>query len=188
MNCKEESSFLKEISKELLLFWRAFCGRRACPSDQRLRLIGLLVATTMLTAAGPPNYQSAARSLDDIILRQYAYLDKLPGGTLPHSQVLDAEREAAVDRNTLLRYAEDRLASLADHHAITGSAFANSWAIVPTYADLWVKKTASTRSTPCAPKAPPPQPASAAAIAWSASAVFKQLMPLRIIGIYSGWM
>ena len=52
--------------------------------------------------------------------------------------MLAAEREGVSDRTTLLRYAEDRLASLADHHAITGNAFADSWAIIPSYADLWV--------------------------------------------------
>jgi PDZ domain-containing protein len=44
------------------------------------------------------------------------------------------------DRDSLLHYAEDRIASLADHHAITGSSFKDSWAIVPTYADLWVER------------------------------------------------
>jgi carboxyl-terminal processing protease len=76
--------------------------------------------------------------LDHVILEEYAYLDKLPEGFLPESETLSAERAAAKDRTGLLRYAEDRLASLADHHAITGSSFADSWALVPTYADLWV--------------------------------------------------
>jgi carboxyl-terminal processing protease len=44
------------------------------------------------------------------------------------------------DRDSLLHYAEDRIASLADHHAITGSSFKDSWAIIPTYADIWVER------------------------------------------------
>jgi carboxyl-terminal processing protease len=76
--------------------------------------------------------------LDGVIREKYAYLDKLPGGIVPDSKVLDAERDGVADRNSLLHYAEARLASLADHHAITGSSFADSWAVVPTYADLWV--------------------------------------------------
>ena len=98
----------------------------------------LLAAFTSLAIAGVPDYQSAARGLDELIGEKYAYLDKLPGGALPRSTVLDAERRAVADRAGLLRYAEDRMASLADHHAITGSSFAYSWAVVPTFADLWI--------------------------------------------------
>ena len=76
--------------------------------------------------------------MDKIIEDKYAYLDKLPGGALPPSGVLDVERDSVVDRASLLRYAEDRLASLADHHAITGSSFSDSWAVVPSFADLWI--------------------------------------------------
>lgn len=101
--------------------------------------IGLLAAAfAMLGAAGAPDYQGAARSLDDVIREKYAYMEKLPGGVLPESETLSAKRAGATDRKSLLRYAEDRLASLADHHAITGSSFADSWAVIPTYADLWV--------------------------------------------------
>ena len=105
----------------------------------RIRLIAVLgAAFTSIGAADMPDYRGAALSLDDLIRDKYAYLDKLPGGVLPESKALSAERAAATDRKSLLRYAEDRMASLADHHAITGSSFADSWAVVPTYADLWV--------------------------------------------------
>lgn len=93
-------------------------------------------------ASNAPNYQAAARELDAAVERNYAYLDKLPGGTLPQSSILSAARDAASDEQSLLRYAEDRIASLADHHAITGSSFANSWAVIPTYADLWIVERA----------------------------------------------
>lgn len=90
--------------------------------------------------AGDERYVEAAEQLNSTIAENYAYLDQLPDGVLPKSDVLTAEREAVHDDRTLLAYAEKRLASLADHHAITGSSFRDSWAIVPTYTDLWVVK------------------------------------------------
>ncbi|MFM8542034.1 MAG: hypothetical protein ACKOAM_02080 [Chakrabartia sp.] len=92
----------------------------------------------MSAAANTPDYPASAIALDATIEDQYAYLDKLPGGTLPQSATLNAQRAAVHDENTLLRYAENRMISLADHHAITCSSFNDSWAVVPTYADLWV--------------------------------------------------
>ena len=104
-----------------------------------LKLTGVVaISLPLLGATSPPDYRAAARSIDQTITDKYAYLDKLPGGTVPRSRVLDTERDSVVDRASLLRYAEDRLASLADHHAITGSSFSNSWAIVPSFADLWI--------------------------------------------------
>lgn len=90
--------------------------------------------------AGDNRYAEAAEQLDATIAENYAYLDELPNGELPKSDVLTAERKAVHDDRTLLVYAEKRLASLADHHAITGSSFRDSWAVVPTYTDLWVVK------------------------------------------------
>ena len=83
-------------------------------------------------------YLQASRSLDNIILEKYAYLDKLPDGILPHSELLNVEREEVRDRRSLLKYAENRLTSLADHHAIVGNSLSDSWAVVPTCADLWI--------------------------------------------------
>lgn len=85
-----------------------------------------------------PDFSAAARAMDATIEREYAYSEKLPGGALPRSAHLDAERAAVHDETSLLHYAEDRMISLADHHAITGSSFKDSWAVVPTYADVWV--------------------------------------------------
>jgi C-terminal processing protease CtpA/Prc len=99
-----------------------------------------LIWLSLAASAEGPNYGAAARSLDETIATQYAYSEKLPGGLLPQSSKLDAERVAVHDGSSLLRYAENRIASLADHHAITGSSFKNSWAVVPTYADLWIVK------------------------------------------------
>lgn len=92
----------------------------------------------ILGAATTPDFAAVAREIDATIARKYAYPDKLPRGVLPRSAQLDAERAAVHDEAFLLHYAEDRLLSLADHHAITGSSFKDSWAVLPTYADLWI--------------------------------------------------
>ena len=91
-----------------------------------------------LSAATAPDFAAAARAIDAAIARDYAYPEKLPGGELPRSAALATERAAVHDETSLLHYAEDRMMSLADHHAITGSSFKDSWAVVPTYADLWI--------------------------------------------------
>lgn len=102
------------------------------------RVFLIAAAATLCSATVENEYLLAARDLDAKITSNYAYLDKLPGGQVPQSEVLTAEREAVYDERTLLAYAEKRLISLADHHAITGSSFRDSWAVVPTYADIWV--------------------------------------------------
>ncbi|MFT4047900.1 MAG: hypothetical protein QM661_14575 [Solimonas sp.] len=93
-------------------------------------------------AAAPPrpavDYAGDAAALDRLIVDNYAYEDHWPDGALPDSDVLARERAAVHDDDSLLHYAEDRITSLADHHAITGSSFKDSWALVPSYADLWV--------------------------------------------------
>lgn len=101
-----------------------------------IRLAPLL----LLVGVAEPSvdYAGDARALDAIVAANYAYLDRLPGGVLPDPPALAAERAAVHDRDSLLHYAEHRIASLADHHAITGASFKDSWAVVPTYADLWI--------------------------------------------------
>ena len=105
----------------------------------------MLLAWVIAAAAAaqqPPtvDYAADARELDRIIVQNYAYEDHWPGGALPDSPLLAGERAAVHDKAGLLHYAEHRMASLADHHAITGSSFKDSWAVVPTYADLWIER------------------------------------------------
>jgi hypothetical protein len=101
----------------------------------------VFAAAAPLGAAGPPlNYAADAAALDKVIVDNYAYEDHWPGGKLPESAKLASERAAVHDKDSLLHYAEDRIASLADHHAITGSSFKDSWAVVPTYSDLWIER------------------------------------------------
>jgi hypothetical protein len=99
----------------------------------------MLLAFALAAAQAPAvDYAGDAKALDKIVLENYAYEDHWPGGARPDSPALAGERAAVHDHDSLLHYAEDRIASLADHHAITGSSFKDSWAIIPTYADLWV--------------------------------------------------
>ena len=103
-------------------------------------LAWVLAAAAAAQQAPAPDYAADAKALDRIIVENYAYEDHWPGGVLPDSPVLAAERAAVHDKASLLHYAEHRIAALADHHAITGSSFKDSWAVVPTYADLWVER------------------------------------------------
>lgn len=103
-----------------------------------MRIAVPLAALLLIGAVAPPDYAADAVALDRLIVENYAYADRLPGGVPPDSATLAAERAAVHDRASLLHYAEDRLSTLADHHASTGSSFPDSWALVPSYADLWV--------------------------------------------------
>ena len=101
------------------------------------------VASAPSEAASPSNpYQQDALSLDGLINDNYAYLDRFADGRIPMSEQLRQEAGAVEDADDLLRYAERALHVLADHHASTGRAFADSWALVPTYSDLWIERDA----------------------------------------------
>lgn len=109
----------------------------------------LLILAALLPFAGsvhaqslelpPEAWRADALSIEGLINSQYAYLDRFPGGVMPMSDVLRTEAAAVHDRSSLLRYAEHALTALSDHHAITGSSFSDSWAVTPSYADLWVE-------------------------------------------------
>ncbi len=111
-------------------------------------LAGLALAASLPLAAqiSPDTTESPsaealradARSIETLIGDHYAYLDRFEGGRLPVSTRLRAEAEAVSDKRSLLRHAERMLLLLADHHAITGSSTRESWAVVPTFADLWI--------------------------------------------------
>ena len=84
-------------------------------------------------------FREDALSIEGLINSQYAYLDRFPNGAMPMSDAMRAEAGAVSDRRTLLRYAERAVFALADHHAITGGSFADSWGLVPSYSDLWIE-------------------------------------------------
>jgi carboxyl-terminal processing protease len=85
-------------------------------------------------------WRDAAQALPALIDRAYAYPERLPGGTFRLTPRLAARAGEVESRADLIRFAEDSLALLADHHAITGSANPDSWAIVPSFADLWIER------------------------------------------------
>ncbi|MEA3061360.1 MAG: hypothetical protein QOJ94_1141 [Sphingomonadales bacterium] len=108
-----------------------------------MRLLPILLFLAAAAPAAEPtaeDYRADARSIAPLIQETYAYLDRFPGGMAPSSPKLKAEAEQVRDRRSLLLYAERALLALADHHAITGASTAHDWAIVPTYADLWIER------------------------------------------------
>ena len=106
------------------------------------RVICLLLLMICSPAAANEleRFREDARSIEKLIDDNYAYKERLPGGQIPLSPTLRAEAEQVHDKRSLLRYAERVLFTLADHHAITGASLPNSWAVVPSYSDLWIEK------------------------------------------------
>jgi carboxyl-terminal processing protease len=103
----------------------------------------LLPAFALIAGAAdvpPADYAADARSIEKLVNDDYAYLDRFPGGRMPMTAKLRAEAAVVSDAKQLIRYSERALTLLADHHAITGSSLPDSWAVFPTYADLWVER------------------------------------------------
>lgn len=108
-------------------------------------LIFLLVVCAAPLAAQTPtaeDYRADASAIEPLVNRVYAYAERLPGGTYRLTDRLRAEAGRVEDRRSLLHFAERALLLLADHHAITGASFADSWGLVPSYADLWIEQCA----------------------------------------------
>ena len=108
----------------------------------RMAAYALLVIAPLLIGAGEspaPDYAADAQSIERLVNEDYAYLERFENGRVPLSDKLRAEAEQVDSRDELVRYAERALAVLADHHAITGSSLADSWALVPSYSDLWIE-------------------------------------------------
>ncbi|APE27386.1 S41 family peptidase [Aurantiacibacter gangjinensis] len=97
--------------------------------------------TAAVTRSG--EYAQAALAFPALVNAQYAYLEQLPGGTFTLTPALEVEARAVQSENDLLRFLERALMLLADHHAHTGASFADSYALVPSYADLWVENRAN---------------------------------------------
>ncbi|MBO9517568.1 MAG: hypothetical protein J7493_05835 [Porphyrobacter sp.] len=108
------------------------------------RLFALAVLAPLLLGANEPptpeDYQSDAHSIEALINANYAYLDRFDDSRMPMSDRLRAEAEAVGSRAALIRYAERVLSALADHHATTGNSLDDSWALVPSYSDLWIER------------------------------------------------
>ncbi|GAA4643397.1 hypothetical protein GCM10023115_13570 [Pontixanthobacter gangjinensis] len=52
---------------------------------------------------------------------------------------LQAEAEAVTNRRELLVFTERALFLLSDHHAITGSSLNDSYAVIPSFSDMWIE-------------------------------------------------
>ncbi|HEV7660924.1 MAG TPA: hypothetical protein VGO55_13880 [Allosphingosinicella sp.] len=105
-----------------------------------LLLLSFLLAVP--AAAQEPSaahYREDAQSIEGLIERVYAYPERLPGGRYALTARLREEAERVSDGRSLLRFAERALLLLADHHAITGSSFADSYALVPSGTGLWIE-------------------------------------------------
>jgi len=109
----------------------------------RFLLLLLLLAAAPLRAQAPSaaDYRADAQSIERLIADAYAYRERFPGGAVPMSERLRREADVVSDRRSLLRYAERALIALADHHAITGASFPESWAVVPSFSDLWIERS-----------------------------------------------
>jgi hypothetical protein len=92
------------------------------------------------TAQTENKWRDDALSIPGIINQNYAYLERLPGGQFVFTPEMQAAADAVTDEESLLRFAERALLLLADHHAITGSSFRDSWALVPAYSMLWIER------------------------------------------------
>ncbi|MGZ3196287.1 MAG: S41 family peptidase [Croceibacterium sp.] len=104
-----------------------------------LALLVTTAATAQQPNLTPADYRADALSLEPLVNDRYAYLDRL-GGKFALTPALQHEAEAVHDDKSLLKFLERGVALLADHHAITGSSFGDSWAIVPSYSDMWVEE------------------------------------------------
>lgn len=98
----------------------------------------LTVASSVAFAAEPAGLREDAGSLERLVNHEYAYLDRLPGGRFTLTPKLRAEAEAVRTKPELVRFAERALTLLADHHAITGASLNDSWAVFPSYGDMWI--------------------------------------------------
>ena len=104
-------------------------------------LLLLLAGPAAAQTGTAAQYREDAESIEGLINRVYAYPERLPGGRFALTARLREEAARVSDARSLLRFAERALMLLADHHAITGSSLADSYALVPSFADLWIEQS-----------------------------------------------
>lgn len=98
------------------------------------------LAATPAIAAEPDEFREDAQLLERLVDYQYAYLERLPNGDFELTAKLKAEAAEVKTRRELIRFAERALTLLADHHTITGASLSDSWAVFPSYGDLWIEQ------------------------------------------------
>jgi C-terminal processing protease CtpA/Prc len=107
---------------------------------RRLLLVLCAVLVGAAAPAVPVDYAADARSIEALVNANYAYLERFPGQRMPMTDKLRTEAAKISDEKGLVRYAERALNLLADHHAITGASLKDSWAVFPSYGDLWIER------------------------------------------------
>jgi len=98
------------------------------------------LASNAVIAAEPEEFREDAQLVEQLVEHQYAYLDRLPGDEFELTPKLRAEAEAVKTKRQLVRFAERALTLLADHHTIIGAALSDSWAVFPSFGDLWIER------------------------------------------------
>ena len=106
----------------------------------RLAVLALLLSAQAGAAPVAADYSTDAQSIEGLVNANYAYLERFPGGGMPMTAKLRDEAARVSSEPELIRYSERALTLLADHHAITGSSLKDSWAVFPSYGDLWVER------------------------------------------------
>jgi carboxyl-terminal processing protease len=92
------------------------------------------------SGGGGSNLKQDALAIEALVNEQYAYPERLPGGRFQLTEKLRSEAEQVENRRDLVAFAERAVSLLADHHAITGASLKDSWAVFPSYGDLWVER------------------------------------------------
>ena len=108
-----------------------------------MRRLILALCTVLIAAAAPAepvDYAADAMSVETLVNDNYAYLERFPGQRMPMTDTLRAEAGRVGDEKALIRFSERALTLLADHHAITGASLKDSWAVFPSYGDLWIER------------------------------------------------
>lgn len=106
----------------------------------RFLSLWLLLLGTPVLAQESASFREDARSIERLVNENYAYLDRLPNQQFLLSAKLRGEADKVHNKHSLLRFAERVLMSLADHHAITAASLPDSYAVVPSFSDLWVER------------------------------------------------
>lgn len=107
----------------------------------RVFLSLLLAAGAAPSAPEPARLRSDAVALEQLVNENYAYLERLPQKRFSVTPKLRSELQSIATPRELVRYSERALMLLADHHAITGASLKDSWAVFPSYGDLWIERS-----------------------------------------------
>ena len=99
----------------------------------------MTTGTAIASEPTPEQYRDDAKSIEEIVNKHYAYLDRFPGMIMPTSDQLRREAASVHDRRSLVRYLERALIMLADHHVGIDHNVADSWPNTPAF-DLWIER------------------------------------------------